>query len=530
MLNQKLKFGLFLIGLTALEAALTLWPARYSVTGHEGDMLHMLDMGLRMTAGELPHLDFMTPIGILGIAPVALFLGLGYGAVHSAVMADLLVLVLLLPALWWVGVTRFSGPMRFLFGGYIVVLLSALVFGGEITSLSLSLYYNRWAWGISFVMLATLLLRPKSPMAEAWVPAVVIGLSLAALALIKMTYFVSFAPAVVLILVAQKRFGLLLASIGAGAAVAVAVTAALGVDFVLAYKDNLFALAFGDVVRAHPTAAWIDVIGSPKTLVHSGVLLAAILLFRKSNRPEQGLALLILAPAFSYITYQNWGNDPKWLVFLVFYLLAFLPEQAAKRQAGLGMALVALTVITPSIITLASSPVRAIFASPEGRLPVPIDPRLADFLVSEQKVKGTDALINIIGIPAYVPENETPVAINGAELPACSTSNGGVNTVVRMSAQLDALPETRGKQILMADILNLLWLLGDQERVRGAAPWYYDDRSGFDAAQYFVVPNCPLDSRARNNMVRQMLTTGWRLEQRFASSLMAVYRIVKTDE
>ena len=48
----------------AMAVALVL-PGALSITKHSGDALHMIAIMERLAQGQLPHLDFQTPIGIL---------------------------------------------------------------------------------------------------------------------------------------------------------------------------------------------------------------------------------------------------------------------------------------------------------------------------------------------------------------------------------------------------------------------------------------------------------------------------------
>ena len=90
---------LVLGGLPLLKGALYLEK-------HEGDTLHLAELVLRMARGEWPHLDFMTPIGVLAIAPIAAFVKAGAGLGHAIFYAQLLVALVLLPAVLRVAASR----------------------------------------------------------------------------------------------------------------------------------------------------------------------------------------------------------------------------------------------------------------------------------------------------------------------------------------------------------------------------------------------------------------------------------------
>ncbi|MBL4806703.1 MAG: hypothetical protein JKY31_05355 [Rhodobacteraceae bacterium] len=531
--SSSLRFALFLIALTLLEAALTLLPGRLLITGHEGDLLHMIDAGLRMADGELPHLDFMTPIGILGIAPVAVFLKFGAAAGQAAILANLLVCILLLPATWWLGATRFNGGLRFIFGAMIIVLCTALVHGGGSTSIALSMYYNRWCWAVSLLILVATLLPPTRNHTAKWVDPFIIGLGMATLALTKMTFFVPLAPAIILVLIVQRQFGVLWRSLLIGALAGGVSVLLLGVDFMVAYAHDLMAVAADGAGRAYPTNSLVGVLASPKMITATVVLLFSIILFRKAGRYQQGLILMIVAPAFVYITYQNWGNDPKWLYFSILYLLSYLPEAGKRkflglpqRQAGIVLVTIAVTAIAPSAMSLIGSTSRSAFADYSTAMMIPLEPNLADLWMPKDRILVTNGVTPVVNLSPLDDTNEQ-VLINGSLIPDCHTEGGLIALIYAQTKELEGLSELAGKQVLVADILNVGWLLGDISRVDGAATWYYDDTSGFDSADYFMVPSCPLHQHSRTAMVEKMLESGWALDMRYSSKLMVLYQIVR---
>jgi len=318
--KQSRKLGAFLLALFAIELLLLMLPSKLMITGHEGDLMHMLDASLRVASGELPHLDFMTPIGILGFAPVAGFLALGFSIGKATLLAEATLLALMLPVIWWLAVTRLSRGQAYYFGIVVIVIMMAVNYGGGSSAISLSMYYNRWAWSITFILLITILFPPKNAAAENWIAPSLIGLCMVALAMLKMTYFVPLLPVVILILLTQKQGTLLLKAMAVGLLAGGALLGWLGLDFFLAYLDNLLVVIQPSSARVNTGASLSDVVTSPQAIVASIILFAALILFRKSGQMHQGLVLMILAPAFTYITYQNWGNDPKWLHLIVLYI------------------------------------------------------------------------------------------------------------------------------------------------------------------------------------------------------------------
>lgn len=497
----------------------------------------MLDATLRMVSGELPHVDFMTPIGILGFAPVAGFLTLGFAVGKATLLADAAMLAVMLPVIWWLSATRFSKGQAYYFGTIMVITMMAVVYGGGSSTISLSMYYNRWGWSITFLLLATILFVPHRKLGEAWVAPLVIGLSMAALAMLKMTFFVPLLPVVIIILLAQKQGMLLLKAMGVGLLVGVALLAWLGLDFFFAYFEDLLVLTRPESARVNTGVGLSDVAGSPNTIVSSIILFAALIIFRKSARMHQGLVVLVLAPAFTYITYQNWGNDPKWLHLIVLYIWANLPDAAAKpvfglpaRQGGLVLIVAAITFIFPSVFSMATTPFRVLVTSEdEAFAKLELQGGISDIWLPERRVSDIYGEQAIAGWPNLRADLD-PLVINGYTFPACRLGEPLMTQFSAMAQQMEGLEAVRGQPVLVADVLSMVWLLGDVGRVPGAAPWYYGDDAGLEGAAFLAVPFCSGKLDLRSAMVEQAAAHGYGLEEIYRSELMVLYRLIKPAE
>ncbi len=534
--KQSIRFGLILLVLLLIEAVLTLTPNGLAITGHEGDLLHMLDASLRIVAGELPHLDFMTPIGYLGFAPVAFWLSLGFMVGKATLLANLSLSALLLPVIWWVGATRFSFAQALTFGVFILMTMTALIYGGGDTATSLSMFYNRWAWGVTFLILGTVLFPMRVNIAERWLPPLIIAAGMTALAMLKVTFFVPLVPVVLLILLAQKQAALAIQSVAIGLAFGGALLLWFGLDYFIAYFHDLLAVTSDVSGRSAPVDSFTQIIASPHSVLASLILLASIVLYRKSGKMLQGLVLLLLAPAFTYITYQNWGNDPKWLVLVILYLWVNLPERDERwvfnlpaRQSILTIIIVAGTVIFPSVISLATSPIRAVFTSKEEFLKMPISEGVADIWLPEFRILHAMKRETIEGFPSPFSEDER-VVINGFEFPECSSNESISPMATKIAQELEAIDFVRGKPVLAADILNVSWMFGDIERVQGAAPWYYGDTAGVENADYLMVPLCPINANMRRQMVMQFIEGSYGLNEVYRSNLFVLYEVSKPTE
>ena len=348
--------GVFLIAVALVLAGAGLAKGGLYIGKHEGDTLHLLQIVLREARGQWPHLDFQTPIGVLATAPIALFVWLGAGIGHAILYAQALVAVLALPAIWWVAASRFRGGAAYLFGALVLVLILALVHGEAERSVSISMHYNRWAWAAAFVAIACAMLPSEEEFRSPVADGLVIGGGAGDHGADQDHLFRRLpashrgrahrAPRLARPSASPSLTGL---------AVALAVTLLAGTPFFwLAYLRDLFTVMASEV-RPQPGLPLAAVVGAPAYMGGSLVLLLGVVLLRQSGRTLEGLVLLLLVPGFFYVTYQNFRNDPQWLWLLGLLLFTLRPARehyiavgweaqtgAADRRRGRGRLLRAL--------------------------------------------------------------------------------------------------------------------------------------------------------------------------------------------
>jgi len=352
----------FLIVILVVQASLLLGKGVLLIEKHEGDALHVLEIVFRMSQGQWPHLDFMTPLGILSFAPIVWLMSAGLGIGYAILLSFVLFATVLLPALWWACYSRLSGWVAYAFGAVVIIIVTALVYGGIDKEASISMHYNRWAWAVSFVVLtlAVLPARTERPVLEG----LIFGLGLSFLALAKITFFVAFFPGILLALLLRRQGKAVLAAFVVGVLVVGLITLLGGVGFWLAYISDLREIA-NSPIRDAVWGSFANLLTGSKYIAANLCLLAAIILVRQAGRSVEGMILLLLAPAFIYVSYQNWGNDPKWLVLLAVFLMALRPERTVKNSFGWDVgsamrmvALVCVALILPSLTSLALSDFR----------------------------------------------------------------------------------------------------------------------------------------------------------------------------
>ena len=513
--------GVFLVGVVL--AIVPFLRGALVIGKHEGDTLHLADIVLRMADfGQIPHLDFMTPIGIGAVWPIAVFAQLGLGFGHAFFAAQALVAALLfLPAIR-VASSRMPGALAWVLALYVVVLCLALVHGEANAASSVSMHYNRWAWAMAYVAVPLAMFEPlgrRRPVLDG----AIIGLMLAGMAVVKVTYFAAFVPVIVIALVARRDFRALGVAFVTGLAVAGVLTLLLGVNFWLAYLHDLATVAASER-RSAPGENLGGVMALPAYLAGTLTLLATVILLRQAGRMTEGMVLLFLVPSFVYVTYQNYGNDPQWLIMLGLIALKLRPEGGATNGFGwrLGTALtitgvMALTLAAASVTNLMWSPFRMAFSKLEAPAPLlSMRPGDGDLLAEEARLYRVSMTIS--GNRPDMPyadyteraDLEDPATLNGEVLADCEISTG-MNAWFETAARDLQGAGYGGASILVADLFSALWLYGDFRPVRGAAPWYYGGVPGLGAADHVLVPLCSTGLEARNDMLEALGASGFTL-------------------
>ena len=305
-------FLLVVVGTYVLIAGVQLLSGVLLIQSHELDGIHAVAGALLVAGGNLPHVDFMTPLGIGAFAPVALFLVLGCSVGISFILAQLLVALLLLPCIVWVAYSRLTRGWQELMAVTLIIMATALTAGGVERYLEISMYYNRWAWCIAILISLLILLPARSDKGLGWFDAFFIGIGLALLVLIKMTFFVGIAPACAAYFVMNRDWrGTLLAITMSLVCLAIVTAFVEGPIYWLKYFEDLRSLVQSDS-RPFPSDAK-RFLQQFDTFVLLFVLVLSILRVWNTGSSRPAACLLLLGPGFIYIAFQNWGNDPLWL-------------------------------------------------------------------------------------------------------------------------------------------------------------------------------------------------------------------------
>lgn len=509
------------LALFALFAGVLLAKGGLYIRQHEGDTLHLLQILLRMADGQTPHLEFVTPIGILAFLPIVVFIKAGFDAGQAFILGQILVGALFFPAIWWASMTRLAGVWRYIFMVAMMVLCMGLIHGEADPTLSVSMHYNRWAWAAAFLAIVTALLAPRHT-AHPMPDGVLIGVGFAVMAMIKVTYFAAFLPAVLVALFMRGAGKTVLWALLSGLVAVALMTLYVGTPmFWLFYLADLLNVA-GSPSRSAPGLPIADLLSAPAYLPGTILALMAVILLRQSGQMREGLVLMLLLPGFVYVTYQNFGNDPQWIGLIGILLIALLPDRPVFNgfgwDLGRGMLIVAgacLVLALPSFLNIAQSPFRHLLAKHENYVPLLagrdqhqdiLSIKIRAYRIDAgQAMDGPDTIFAKFHDPKM---REEWASLQGETLPWCSVDLGMVAWFSTLSDDLIASGLVEDKAVFVADLLPTFWMFGAGRPVPGAAPWYYGGLTGLQNADLLLVPQCALSMAIRKQILEEVTEAG----------------------
>ena len=508
---------LMLIILLATQALLIWSVGNVFVNAHELDVLHALEGALRVADGERPHLDFMTPLGVMTFAPLAWLLDLGLGRGAAIAFSGVLIAAILLPAMFWVGITRLSGRLRLVWGASLILLITASVFGDTTANNSFSMYYNRWSWAVVFILLTSIILPSNKEKTET-PDGVVIGAGMAFLVLCKITFFAGFFPAVVLALIYQRKWQTLAVGSITGLIIIAGVTIwAGGISYWFAYFDDLTFVQ--SVNLGERNGGWSGYIATPTGIFAVVSLLVAAVFLSKSDNQEMAIYVLLFAPGFVFATYHNWGVEPKYVIFLAFMI--WTGAKKNKIQAA-GFSLLLIGSIAPTLINIGLSNLRPLALDKSGFERVFEDETTGALMFKSERV-------HIPATSKAFPDDLYEIkTVEGDTflLPECTITQGNLGQDKAIMAMILSLGlETEGA--LVADAFSNYWMFGEFKRISGAAIWQYGGDYGVEDAKTLVVADCPSSSIRRRTILDGIEEAGYGLSLIEDGERASIFRIIK---
>ena len=509
------------------------------VDSHEGDTYHLVDIALRMFEGRIPHLDFVTPLGILGFLPLvgALKAGLPFGA--AFIVSQLMVALVMWPIIVYATWSRLTKRQAIAFGCITLGLILTMTYLHPASSVTVAMHYNRWAWAIAFVALLLAFCPPAhGAAARPKLDGALIGLLAMALLMIKITFFVSLAPAVIAALLVRKQSVAVAVALVTGVVLILVSTVFLGIAFWGAYYADLLNVARSEV-RPNVGLPLSELLSGGQYISATLVGIAAALLIRRAG--HDGLALVFIAllfPGFVYITYQNFGNDPTWLLFVAVLVLVFRPERGYADVAGIDirgamnvLSAAAILVNLPSFYASALAPLEHLAFDKNRFLPLLEGPEHSDFYIRRDRANSMTvslALDENIGVwEKYNKDAERDIVrqIGGVRFPMCELGAGSRAYMIEIADRLEADGIPSGSQFFSTGLLSAFWLYGDFKPLQNGAPWYYGDLTGIENADYVLIPKCVAIHRVRGIIIDDLIEADTALTLLHDNELYALFSL-----
>lgn len=506
-----IRFPLYLLGFTVFLASGGVLKRGLFIDQHEGDMLHLVDIVMRMSMGQVPHLDFVTPLGAMAFLPFSSLIAAGLPIGAALIWGQVAFALLLLPLVWWVAYSRLTEVQAYGFASAVLILALAFIYGNTEPNTSFSMHYNRWAWALSLIAIVITVVPTQG--SSAVLDGLVLGIAMSFMVFGKITYGVALTPGLLLacVLTGQWRACLIGSLVLLG--VALLLTFWAGSDIWVAYISDLRLVSSTDI-RPRAGESWSSLLFSPKFIIAHAVLVSAVVYLRQRGDTRLGAILALLAPGFIFITYQNFGNDPIWLACLA--VLCF--GGTADKQTRLIGAAAAL-LIAPSFANMASSPFRHLMQR-EAAYKTVFDAHPLDDLFTKM---GRDQGVSVAQAlkfegPHFADLNrisdDTKVPRIGDEVFEPCLLNSGLLGMMRAIAQdLTAEGLAQSHTVFTADTFGSFWLFGDLDPTVGGAPWYYGGLTGLNQADYVLVPRCAITPRAQKSILSEISERGLALRQ-----------------
>lgn len=181
-----------LLAFVVLTAGLMVAMGATAQLLYPADVPAMMDGGWRIMNGQIPHVDFFTPMGPVTFMIVAFGMWLGGACVSSIAYANAVLLVVLSLWAWAVSRTRMSAALSFLFSMYVGFMVAATsVYGHNFKGLGYSAMYNRYGVALTALVFLEALGSPRRQFGP-WsylVQGVSTGVALAITFFLKLNFF-----------------------------------------------------------------------------------------------------------------------------------------------------------------------------------------------------------------------------------------------------------------------------------------------------------------------------------------------------
>jgi hypothetical protein len=156
------------------------------------DVLLILDGGWRIFDGQIPHVDYYNPIGLLTYLLTAIGMNVGQPSASSVAYGNTLLFVILIPWAWFITRSRLSAIDSFLvvvFLGFLLIAPRALGFNSESTTYAM--LYNRQGFVLFSMLALELFVAPRASVRHKFLlSGLSCGLLLGLIFFCKVSYFI----------------------------------------------------------------------------------------------------------------------------------------------------------------------------------------------------------------------------------------------------------------------------------------------------------------------------------------------------
>ncbi|MEW6439350.1 MAG: hypothetical protein AB1640_00295 [bacterium] len=248
---------IFVLTLTAALSLLLLRMGAPHIAVMPWDIFIQLDGGWRILNGQIPHVDYYTPLAPLPFLLTAAGMKLAPPSTSAITYGNVILLAVATPWAWLIARSRMSTVHALLFVSFTAFLLIApRALGDTPRATTYAMIYNRFGFALLSMLFVERLLMPRGPMRpRAWLlGAFSSGLILALLLLCKITYFIFGIAGVLLhlFLRREKRISQSISMIVGFSVVAAAAGLLLRLDLAALVSDAALAS-----MRQSPVRFWL---------------------------------------------------------------------------------------------------------------------------------------------------------------------------------------------------------------------------------------------------------------------------------
>jgi hypothetical protein len=290
--------------------ALLLGPGRLFSREMTWDLLYNLEGAWHLHNGQVPHVDFHTPLGAMTFELTRIGFAM-VGTIPLAALAGPLLLVVPALAAGAVAAARRLPLLpAVLFTVYVTLLVMMPANVGDLpNAYSLAMAYNRWGWSALTILCLLLFVPPRSGVGRPWIDPFLGGALLLFAFYLKITYAVASVAAIVAAIVVmshvRRQWRPWIAALGA-----VLLNAAL--PHSRAYLADVWAAASTGYTRASIADQVLSTVSHrAEFAIYAVVVMFVVWLWRRGRAPAESIfgSLLVLGVGMFVLSQNSQAGD-----------------------------------------------------------------------------------------------------------------------------------------------------------------------------------------------------------------------------